>query len=127
MANHNRIYLLLLFFGLGVNGCLQLGLLLLPPSPAQTDMRFWIQMVILPYLGILGLWGWSRHRHLQLPWSIGALTIGYVILLTFWANSFYIGLADVVARLPAGSAEIVPLALFGLTLASIIYILRQEY
>lgn len=114
-------------FGLAVNGVLYLGLFLLPPSPDRVGIWFWIYMVVFPYLGFFGLWGLLQSRQLNLPWSIGALVLSYVLLLTLWANSLYIGLAGIVAWLPAGSSEVVHIALFALTLAGIIYILRTEY
>jgi hypothetical protein len=95
------------------------GLLLLPTSPHKAGLWFWINTIILPYLLILGLVGLLQRSTLNLPWQIGTLILIYTLLLMAWANSFYIGFA--------ASADLVPMLLFGLTLAGIIQVMREEY
>jgi hypothetical protein len=103
------------------------GLLLLPTSPHKAGLWFWIYAIILPYLLMLGIVGLLQRSTLNLPWQIGTLILIYTLLLMAWANSFYIGFAGLVARLPGASADLVPMLLFGLTLTGIIQVMREEY
>jgi hypothetical protein len=82
---------------------------------------------MLPYFSLIGVVGLLQRQQLDLPWQIGALLLLYALLLAAWGNSFYIGLAGLVARLPAISAELVPILLFALTLTAIIQVMREEY
>jgi hypothetical protein len=127
MTSSTRIFFLLLLFGMGLHGALYLGLLLLPTSPHKAGLWFWIYTIIVPYLLILGIVGLLQRNALDLPWQIGTLILIYTLLLMAWANSFYIGFAGLVARLPGASADLVPMLLFGLTLAGIIQVMREEY
>jgi hypothetical protein len=99
----------------------------LPTSPLKVSIWFWIYTILLPYLGVLGAWGWWRQEDLDLPPAIPLFLIAYTALLTLWANSFYIGLAGLIAHLPSGSAEVFHILLFVITLGGILYVLRREY
>jgi hypothetical protein len=126
MTAHTRIFLLMVLAGMGCNAALYLALWL-PTSPFKVSIWSWIYTVVLPYLGILGAWGWLRQKELDLPPAIPLFLVVYTLLLTLWVNSFYIGLAGVIAHLPSNSAEIFHLVLFALTFGGILYVLRQEY
>jgi hypothetical protein len=127
MAANTRLFFLSLLIGMGINGALYLGLLLLPPSPHKAGLWFWVYNIMLPYLSMVGALGLVQRHRLDLPWQIGSLLLIYAALLAAWGNSFYIGLAGLVARLPAISAELVPILLFALTLTAIIQVMRAEY
>jgi hypothetical protein len=127
MAANTRLFFRLLLIGMGINGALYLGLLLLPPSPHKVGLWFWVYNIMLPYFSLIGVVGLVQRQQLDLPWQIGALLLLYALLLAAWGNSFYIGLAGMVARLPAISAELVPILLFALTLTAIIQVMRAEY
>jgi hypothetical protein len=127
MAANTRFFFRLLLIGMGINGALYLGLLLLPPSPHKAGLWFWVYNIMLPYFSLIGVVGLLQRQQLDLPWQIGALLLLYALLLAAWGNSFYIGLAGLVARLPAISAELVPILLFALTLTAIIQVMREEY
>jgi hypothetical protein len=127
MAASTRFFFLLLLFGMSVNVALYLGLLFMPPSPAKVGLWFWVYTVVVPYLGVLGIAGLIKKDQLDLPWQLGAFPLIYALLLAAWANSFYIGLAGLVARFPENVAELVPVLLFVLMVASLIQVMREEY
>jgi hypothetical protein len=127
MAANTRLFFRSLLIGMGINGVLYLGLLLLPPSPHKAGLWFWVYNIMLPYFSLIGVLGLVKRQQLDLPWQIGALLLLYALLLAAWGNSFYIGLAGLVARLPAISAELIPILLFVLTLTAIIQVMREEY
>jgi hypothetical protein len=126
MTARTRLFLWMVLLGLGCNGALY-GALWLPTMPLKMSIWSWIYTIILPYLGLLGAWGWWRQKDLDLPLAIPLFLILYTILLTLWVNSFYIGLAGVIAHLPSGSTEFFHVVLYIVTLGGILYTLRQEY
>jgi hypothetical protein len=127
MAANTRLFFLLLLFGMSINGVLYLGLLLLPTSPHKVGLWFGVYTLVLPYLSILGIVGLIRQQELDLPWQIGTWLLAYTLLLAAWSNSFYIGLAGLVARLPGNSSELLPMLLFAFTLTGIIRVMQEEY
>jgi hypothetical protein len=114
MTAHTRIFFLMVLAGMGCNAALYLALWL-PTSPFKVSIWSWIYTIVLPYLGVLGAWGWLRQKELDLPPAIPLFLIAYTLLLTL------------IAHLPSNSAEIFHLVLFLLTFGGILYVLRQEY
>jgi hypothetical protein len=126
MSKRTRLFFGLVFLGIGANAALYL-IFLLPSSPLKMSIWSWFYSIVLPYLGVLGAWGWWRHRDMDLPLAIPVLLVLYFLLMTLWVNSFYVGLAGLVARMPIGSSELLPIFVFIGLLASVLYVLRSEY
>lgn len=82
--------------------------------------------IALPYLGVLGAWGWWKQQDLDVAGAIPSLLVAYFLLLMLWANSFRFGLAGLVASLPSGSNELLPIFVFIGLLVGILQVLRQE-
>ncbi len=127
MAASTRLFFLLLLFGMSANSVLYLGLLFMAPSPFKVGLWFWVYKAIVPYLIILGLVGLVKQNKLDLPWQIAAFPLIYALFLAAWGNSFYIGLAGLVARFPGHSAELFPVLLFAVLVVGLIWVVREEY
>jgi hypothetical protein len=127
MAANTRLFFLSLLFGISANSVLYLGLLFMAPSPFKVGLWFWVYKVIVPYLIMLGVVGLIEQNKLDLPWQIAAFPLIYALILAAWGNSFYIGLAGLVARFPGHGAELVPILLFTLMLVGLIWVFRTEY
>lgn len=97
------------------------------PSPFKVGLWFWVYKVIVPYLIMLGIVGLIKQNKLDLPWQIAAFPLIYALILAAWGNSFYIGLAGLVARVPGNSAELLPILLFILMLVGLVWVFREEY
>lgn len=127
MAASTRLFFLLLLFGISANSVLYLGLLFMTPSPFKVGLWFWVYRVVVPYLMVLGFAGLVKQNKLDLPWQMAAFPLIYALFLAAWGNSFYIGLAGLVARFPSRSAELMPIFLFILMLVGLIRVVREEY
>ena len=127
MAVSTRLFFLLLLFGMSANSVLYLGLIFMATSPFKVGLWFWVYKVIVPYLIILGLMGLVKQNKLDLPWQIAAFPLIYALFLAAWGNSFYIGLAGLVARFPGHSAELFPVVLFAALVVGLIWVVREEY
>jgi hypothetical protein len=126
MSARTRLFFLLVLVGMLANAALCL-IFLLPSSPLKMRVWGWFYSIVLPYLGCLGGWGWWRNRDLDLPLAIPVLLVLYFLLMTIWVNSFYVGLAGLVARLPSGSSELLPIFVFIGLLTGVLFVLRREY
>jgi hypothetical protein len=127
MAANTRLFFLSLLFGISANSVLYLGLIFMAPSPFKVGLWFWVYKVIVPYLIMLGIVGLIKQNKLDLPWQIATFPLIYALILAAWGNSFYIGLAGLVARVPGNSAELVPILLFTLMLVGLVWVFREEY
>jgi hypothetical protein len=127
MAANTRLFFLSLLFGISANSVLYLGLIFMAPSPFKVGLWFWVYRVIVPYLLLLGVVGLVKQNKLDLPWQIAAFPLIYALLLAAWGNSFYIGLAGLVARFPGRSAELIPILLFTILLVGLMWVVREEY
>jgi hypothetical protein len=126
MSARTRLFFLLVLVGMVANGALYL-IFLLPSSPLKMGVWGWFYSIVLPYLGVLGGWGWWRNRDLDLPLAIPVLLVLYFLLMTLWVNSFYVGLAGLVARMPSEISELLPIFVFIGLLTSVLFVLRREY
>ncbi len=97
------------------------------PSPFKVGLWFWVYRVVVPYLIVLGVAGLVKQDKLDLPWQMAAFPLIYALFLVAWGNSFYSGLAGLVARFPSRSAELVPILLFILMLVGLVRVVREEY